>query len=440
MRYVIWGAGERGKRVFPHIGSEDVEAFIDKDETKVGTFYCGKKVISFAEYKENYRECYIVISYSFENEVVTELKECGISNYFLLSECPGEFQETNSRNLLKEYVVRYLVEREKYAIYGCTLYSMLLCKWIKQELKKEAVIIPHAGVNKELVESLKRDAVGIEFLLLKDVLAMDTVIEVLVTVEQDIEYLNRIVGKTAKLTNIYDCSDKIDAYYNPQIEKYRGRHIGKRCFIVATGPSLKINDLDKLAKNNEICISMNRIWYAFDKTVWRPEYYVVGDYRFLMEDEELLEELPVQHIFVADTYEPYWVNEHKESILKFHFHYEYLPSRMPKFSVDFSRKSYHGCSATYTCIQLAVYMGFSDIYLLGVDATRLGKYHDNSSHFCKEYISRSTTNLMTFDDEPRLAYKAAKEYADLHGIHIYNATRGGELETFQRVDFDELFD
>ena len=87
-----------------------------------------------------------------------------------------------------------------------------------------------------------------------------------------------------------------------------------------------------------------------------------------------------------------------------------------------------------------VYMGFSDIYLLGVDATRLGKYHDNSSHFCKEYISRSTTNLMTFDDEPRLAYKAAKEYADLHGIHIYNATRGGELETFQRVDFDELFD
>lgn len=439
MRYVIWGAGERGKRVFPHIGSEDVEAFIDKDETKVGTFYCGKKVINFEEYRKNYRDCYIVISYSFENEVEEELQGDNISNYFLLSECPGEFQETNPRNLLKEYVVKYIKEREKYVIYGCTLYSMILCKWIKQELKKEAIIIPHVGINENLLDRLKKDAIGIRFISLNDALTMDDLDEVLVTIEQDIEYLDKIIDKTTKLTNIYDCSDKIDAYYNPQIEKYRGRHAGKRCFIVATGPSLKMNDLDKLAENNEICISMNRIWYAFDKTIWRPEYYVVGDYRFLMEDEEILENLPVDHAFIADTYGAYWEKEHKDSIIKFHFQYEYLPSRLPKFSTDFSRKSYHGCSITYICIQLAVYMGFSDIYLLGVDATRLGKYHDNSSHFCKEYISRATTRLMTFDNEPRLAYKAAREYAERHGIHIYNATRGGELDTFERVDFDGLF-
>ena len=33
-------------------------------------------------------------------------------------------------------------------------------------------------------------------------------------------------------------------------------------------------------------------------------------------------------------------------------------------------------------------------------------------------------------------YKAAKQYADLHGIRICNATRGGKLEIFERVDFD----
>jgi hypothetical protein len=34
---------------------------------------------------------------------------------------------------------------------------------------------------------------------------------------------------------------------------------------------------------------------------------------------------------------------------------------------------------------------------------------------------------------------SAKEYADEHGIKILNATRGGELEVYDRVCFDSLF-
>lgn len=37
------------------------------------------------------------------------------------------------------------------------------------------------------------------------------------------------------------------------------------------------------------------------------------------------------------------------------------------------------------------------------------------------------------------AYEVAKRYGELHNIHIYNATRGGYLEVFERVNFDELF-
>ncbi len=33
---------------------------------------------------------------------------------------------------------------------------------------------------------------------------------------------------------------------------------------------------------------------------------------------------------------------------------------------------------------------------------------------------------------------AAKNYADSHGIKILNATRGGKLEVFERVNFDEI--
>lgn len=38
-----------------------------------------------------------------------------------------------------------------------------------------------------------------------------------------------------------------------------------------------------------------------------------------------------------------------------------------------------------------------------------------------------------------MAYSLARKEADNHDFTIYNATRGGYLEAFPRVDFDSLF-
>ena len=35
-------------------------------------------------------------------------------------------------------------------------------------------------------------------------------------------------------------------------------------------------------------------------------------------------------------------------------------------------------------------------------------------------------------------FKVAKQYADKHAVNIYNATRGGMLEVFPRVDFNQV--
>ena len=43
-------------------------------------------------------------------------------------------------------------------------------------------------------------------------------------------------------------------------------------------------------------------------------------------------------------------------------------------------------------------------------------------------------------DKSTLTFLAAKRNADENGFKIYNATRGGKLEVFERVDFDTLFD
>ena len=53
-------------------------------------------------------------------------------------------------------------------------------------------------------------------------------------------------------------------------------HVGERCFIVCTGPSLTVEDCNKLKQ--EYTISMNSIYKLFDKTDWRPDCYVCFDY------------------------------------------------------------------------------------------------------------------------------------------------------------------
>lgn len=108
------------------------------------------------------------------------------------------------------------------------------------------------------------------------------------------------------------------------------------------------------------------------------------------------------------------------------------------FTDDFSIRSYIGTTVTYTCMQLAVYMGFREIYLLGVDFS-YGNSKKNISytHFYESY--KPEEKGIGYVKQVTLAYESAKQYTDSHEIKIYNVTRGGKLGIFERVDFDSLF-
>ena len=101
-------------------------------------------------------------------------------------------------------------------------------------------------------------------------------------------------------------------------------------------------------------------------------------------------------------------------------------------------------------LQLAVYMGFKKIYLLGMDFTFSVEKTIEGNTIMNDIINHNSIiekvekELFDFQyfaeiDDQLLGYQAAKRYADAHGIKIYNATRGGKLEVFERVNFDTLF-
>ena len=92
---------------------------------------------------------------------------------------------------------------------------------------------------------------------------------------------------------------------------------------------------------------------------------------------------------------------------------------------------------------MAVYMGFSEIYLIGVDcsyANEIDRNEKRISNETKNYFDESYQNEIRYSNTYKMlqAYNKANEYASKHNIKIFNATRGGKLDIFERVDFDKI--
>jgi FkbM family methyltransferase len=117
---------------------------------------------------------------------------------------------------------------------------------------------------------------------------------------------------------------------------------------------------------------------------------------------------------------------------------------------------YAGGTVTFTCIQLAYYFGFREIYLIGVDAdykipadaevvgrtgvSELDMKSDDPNHFDPNYFGKGFRWHDPNVDRMLAAYAEAKRVTEASGAsRIYNATVGGKLEVFPRVSYDELF-
>jgi hypothetical protein len=231
-----------------------------------------------------------------------------------------------------------------------------------------------------------------------------------------------------------------------KIRELKNIYENNRCFIIGNGPSLTIQDLEKISA--EYTFASNRIYSLFDKTKWRPTFYLCVDPEAIRMDSYILNSLKA-HMKFFDVLGKKCIQDITE---KTHFLYNHSvffvnPYKISKpfVSEDASKMLSMGQTVTFTSIQLAIYMGFKEIYLLGVDHNYAKKIDSkgcvvedsNVKNYC-EGISNTKISVQ-FIDGTTAAYKASREYADLHGVKIYNVTRGGKLEVFDRIDFDRLF-
>lgn len=436
-KFVIWGCGFRGKFLFNILGKDNVAAFVDKDTRLIGTEYEGVRIIDFDTYLENFNQYFIIVSILEPEGVENFLKDHNVYSYFLLTDCPEEFQGYGDIKLLEKPMNEYRLEEEN-AVYGINLFSVLLYYFIKNSARG-GYLVAEKIIHKEKLKEFKLKFPGIPVCALKE----DTNI-LFNTNRRDMEELMSECNTALKIENAYDFSDRIDEYYYKNIENYKGIHKGKRCFIVATGSSLTMQDLNVLKEREEICFSMNRIYCAFENTQWRPDYYVVQDRKVIENYWEDILKLEIKNKFISDRALYLFGEKRREECLNstlnlFHLKGGEALQGNILFSEDFAKQCYEGWTVTYACLQLAAYMGFSEIYLLGVDCNYVTSGSLNQNYFCNNYIPKGKERVPAFPDLMTAAYQTAKLFAEENDIKIYNATRGGKLEIFERADFDSLF-
>jgi len=199
-----------------------------------------------------------------------------------------------------------------------------------------------------------------------------------------------------------------------------------RAFVVGNGASLKCTNLEKLI--GEISFACNNIHLMYPLTRWRPTHYVRAEEATTLSVEDWGESVRVHrelgcemwtnHMFGGSGHEIKTCSHYRR-----HFNEPEAPHLWhPPVLCTFG-------SSVNVAVQIAHLQGYSPIYLVGCDLD------NNMDHFSENYRHGK-------EQENRYAQMdalAAHLVASRSGADIQNATLGGNLEAFPRVEYESLF-
>lgn len=235
-----------------------------------------------------------------------------------------------------------------------------------------------------------------------------------------------------------------------KLASYKNIHKGERCFLIGNGPSLTAKDLDLL--KDEYSIGCNLINKIFDETSWRPTYHCVID-GVLASDygDEICNAMQDIPIFTNVSAYQLFPHAPENAVVLYNI-------SKPKYYVHDNLLSYYipsGTTVMSLMMELAVYMGFSQIYLLGVDCTSTFQKQGNfTSNYVEPDIKKKDIESIHqrmklwdakekdyeqyFLNGTRNAFEVLDAYTRKKGVEVINVTRGGELNVFQRDSLEHI--
>jgi hypothetical protein len=219
-------------------------------------------------------------------------------------------------------------------------------------------------------------------------------------------------------------------------------HKGKRAFIIGNGPSLKQTDLAKL--KNEFTFGMNRIYLLFPELGFTSTYFCsINDLVIEQFNTDILA-LPMPKFLAWRSHRYFPKNLHSSDVPTF----LYTSYTGPRFSTDVRGRVWEGATVTNMALQLAYHMGFQQVILIGVDHNFTSKGEankivisqgDDPNHVSPNYFGKGIKWQLPDLDTSEIGYALARNAYQKAGREVLDATVGGKLTIFPKVDYNSLF-
>lgn len=264
-----------------------------------------------------------------------------------------------------------------------------------------------------------------------------------------------VIALTKKIFHHLRDGSNAGKYINDPVKTNRWRRLkdiykGERAFLIGNGPSLNRTPMHLLA--NEFTICFNRFNLMFERLAWKPTMYMCVDERVAEDNAtEINEIIPqVKYAFFPDIH--CYGMDFREFINDADNVF-WLSLVLDGFFQDLPHVGLGGTVANVG-LQVLSFMGFSPIYLVGVDMNY--KDHktvikhdkrnwtsikdDDPNHFDPRYFGKGRKYHYPRLNENMLpSLERAKIITDNMNIQVINAGIGGCLEIFSRVNFRSLF-
>ena len=225
----------------------------------------------------------------------------------------------------------------------------------------------------------------------------------------------------------------------------------ERCFIIATGPSIKTQDLTSL--EGEFCISVSNFFVhpAIDQI--RPRYHVfarshppITPEQYAAWLREADQRLPAETRILMAAHDYALVPHQRLFTEREVFYY----AGVGDFPVDFTRFIPPIQTIVHLALYLAMYLKVKKVYLLGCDHSWLW-HHKVSQHFYEEKeheMVRQGHNEWALADDLETQflsyarnwkiYKEIRRHAAVQGMQIFNATPDSYLDLFPCVHLEDI--
>ena len=202
-------------------------------------------------------------------------------------------------------------------------------------------------------------------------------------------------------------------------------HAGETCTIIGNGPSLKNVPLAFLHKYQTF--GTNRI-YLLDG--FEPNFYVSVNPLVIEQCQHEINDLHCVKFITSSMAHLIYGS------------YPIISNGAPRFCYEPFIELYEGFTVTFAAMQIAYFLGFTTVLLVGVDHrfnfegdpnTRQFMDHDDNNHFSPEYFKDKFWHTPDLERSNE-AYKMAEDAFRADNRIIINLTHNSGTDIFERQD------